>query len=132
MSPKPGTKVTLIAVSLVADAAEADNATTGSATSIEVETMEKKKGKVDSVKATPFKPPQTQEEKEEKNSWVEIELVDDNDEPVPGARYRVTLPDGSVDEGTLDAKGFARVAGFEPGACKVEFPDFDGEIWDKA
>jgi len=131
MSPKPGTKVTIIAVPSLADAAEADNAATGAATSIEVGTIEKTKGKVDSVKAPPFKPPETQEEKETKTSWIEIELVDEKDKPVAGVRYRITLPDGTASEGTLDLKGFARVEGFEPGSCKVTFPELDQDTWEK-
>jgi len=44
----------------------------------------------------------------------------------------VELPDGSVAEGTLDAKGFARLDGIPKGSCKVTFPNFDKEAWEKA
>ncbi len=80
----------------------------------------------------PHKPPQTPEEKERKTSWIEIELVDEDDNPVPGARYAVELPDGTTAAGTLDEKGFARVEGFDPGGCKVTFPDLDQDAWEKA
>ena len=33
---------------------------------------------------------------------------------------------------TLDNKGFARVAGFEPGQCKVSFPTLDQDAWTDA
>ena len=56
----------------------------------------------------------------------------EDDEPVPGEVYRVTLPDGKVAEGTLDEKGFARVEGIDPGTCKVTFPNLDQEAWEKA
>ena len=70
-------------------------------------------------------------QKQQKKSWIEIELVDEEDKPVPGEAYRITVPDGSVAEGTLDEKGFARVEGFEKGNCKVSFPNLDKESWHK-
>ena len=66
-----------------------------------------------------------------KPSWIEIELVDDKGKPVPGERYKVTLPDDSVKEGTLDDKGRARLDGCDPGTCKVTFPQLDGRSWTK-
>ena len=71
-------------------------------------------------------------EAEEKTSWIEIELVDEDDNPVPGERYRVELPDGSIAEGSLDENGFKRIEGIEPGSCKVSFPNLDEEAWEKA
>jgi type VI secretion system secreted protein VgrG len=69
---------------------------------------------------------------EESTSWIEIELVDEEDNPVPGERYQITLPDGSVARGTLDENGFARIDGIEPGTCQVTFPDFDQDAWEEA
>jgi hypothetical protein len=93
-------------------------------------------------KTKPHKPPPPEkakpeeeepEEEEKKTSWIEIELVGEDDGPVPGEKYRITLPDGeTVAEGTLDNKGLARVEGFEAGTCKVSFPDLDKEAWEKA
>ena len=75
----------------------------------------------------------TEEDKEKKKSWIEIELVDEEDNPVPGEKYRITLPDGkTLAEGRLDDKGFARVDGIDPGTCKITFPDLDKEAWEKA
>jgi len=81
----------------------------------------------------PHKPPPEDEEEEQqqKKSWIEIELVGEDDEPIPGERYRITLPDNSVASGTLDEKGFARVEGFEKGTCKICFPGLDKEAWEK-
>jgi type VI secretion system secreted protein VgrG len=84
------------------------------------------------TQVTPHKPPQTPEEKARKTSWIEIELVDEDKQPVPGERYRIELADGSTAEGTLDEKGFARVEGIEPGSCKITFPNLDQDAWEKA
>src|SRR5881227_2766391 len=72
-------------------------------------------------------------EAKKKPHWIEINLVDEEGQPVPGEPYVITLPDGStVADGTLDQKGFARVDGIDPGTCKVTFPNLDKEAWDKA
>jgi len=57
--------------------------------------------------------------------------VGEDDKPISGEKYRITLPDDRVAEGTLDARGFARVSGFEEGTCKVTFPDLDKEAWEE-
>ena len=67
-----------------------------------------------------------------KTTWVEISLVGEDGQPIPNEKYKVTLPDGSTEEGTLDANGVGRVEGFEKGACKVTFPDLDKDAWEKA
>ena len=65
-------------------------------------------------------------------SWIEIRLVDKTGKPVPGERYRIILPDGSVvAEGTLDSNGRARVDGIDPGSCKVTFPGLDADAWER-
>jgi hypothetical protein len=44
----------------------------------------------------------------------------------------VTLPDGTVHEGSLDHNGFARVDGIEnPGSCDITFPELDDGAWDR-
>ena len=68
---------------------------------------------------------------QDKKHWIEIELVDEDDNPVPGEAYRITLPDGTtVASGTLDHKGQARVDNIDPGTCKVTFPKLDQEAWE--
>ena len=60
-------------------------------------------------------------------TWIEIELVDLEGEPVPGARYWIQLTDGSIREGWLDHRGQARVDGLDPGMCEIRWPDHDEE-----
>jgi type VI secretion system secreted protein VgrG len=69
---------------------------------------------------------------EQSTSWIEIEMVDKDDKPVPGERYKITLPDGTTAEGTLDHQGFARVDGIDPGTCQITFPDLDQDAWERA
>ena len=139
-SGKAGTAVEPIAPNA---AEEADVADPGQVTQIKAEQRRTKTGKYGSTKAKPFKPPaedtaaaaaassaEEQAEEEKKTSWIEIELVGEDDKPIPGEKYRITLPDGKVDEGTLDQNGWSRVAGFKQGTCKISFPDLDQEAWE--
>lgn len=73
--------------------------------------------------------PRAASRSKEKRTWIEIELVDEEDKPIPGERYRIKLPDGSLREGTLDAGGLARVQGILPGTCQVSFPALDEDAW---
>ena len=62
-------------------------------------------------------------------TWIEIQLVDEQDRPVPSEQYSIELPDGLVRNGSLDAEGLARLDGLQPGTCKVTFPRLDGREW---
>ncbi len=62
-------------------------------------------------------------------TWIEITLVDETGEPLPGERFLLVLPDGSRRNGRLDDKGFARVEQIPAGVCDVSFPDIDGREW---
>jgi hypothetical protein len=64
-----------------------------------------------------------------KRTWVDIMLRDEHGVPIPNARYRLKLPDGTVIEGQLDAEGRARVHGVEPGSAQVSFPDHKANDW---
>lgn len=70
----------------------------------------------------------------EKKVWLEIVLLSDDEPPKPMelVKYKVELPDGSVREGQLDAKGMARFDGIDPGSAKVSFPGLHGPDWKKA
>ncbi|MBX9603682.1 MAG: hypothetical protein K2X35_21935 [Bryobacteraceae bacterium] len=64
-----------------------------------------------------------------KDTFIEIRLVDNQKKPVPKAKYRIQLPDSSILEGELDDDGVARVDHIVPGQCLVSFPEIDGREW---
>ena len=70
-------------------------------------------------------------EVEEKNSWIEIEMVDEADQPWAGEPYEIKTPSGKIRKGTLDAKGFAHISGLEPGTCQICFPYLDEAAWER-
>jgi type VI secretion system secreted protein VgrG len=130
MGKKSGKAGKAVSPAAPAKAEDADIADPGKVAEIKAEQLKTKSGKYGSQKVKPFKPPEDEEEKEAKKSWIEIELVNDIDEPVPGEVYEIELPDGSVASGTTDENGFARVEGFESGTCKIKFPNLDKEAWE--
>jgi type VI secretion system secreted protein VgrG len=125
-SPKSGNAGSAVPPAAPTAAFDADDANPGVVEQIKATQLQTKTGKYGSVQVKPYKPPQTQEEKEKKPHWIEIKLLDEDQNPVPGEQYRITLPDGeTVAEGTLDDKGSARVDGIDPGTCQVSFPNLD-------
>lgn len=55
--------------------------------------------------------------------WLEFELTDARDQPIPHQPYLVVDPSGAEFAGCLDEKGFARVAPVKAGQCRVHFPE---------
>jgi hypothetical protein len=132
MNKKSGKAGSVVSPADPAEAQDADVADPGKVEEIKADQRKTQAGKYGSAPLKPHKPPETDEEKAKKKSWIEIEMVDEEKNPVPGERYRITLADETVAEGTLDDKGFARVEGIEPGTCKITFPELDKEAWEKA
>jgi type VI secretion system secreted protein VgrG len=130
-SPKSGSAGSIVAPADPTAADDADKADPGEVEETKAEQKEKKQGKYGSTPVQPYKPP-TEEESKKKTSWVEIELVDEEGNPVTGEKYEITLPDGRVAKGTTNEKGLARIEGIDPGSCKVTFPDLDKDAWEKA
>lgn len=63
-------------------------------------------------------------------TWIEIELLDSDCEPLPNERFRVKMPDGVVREGRLNYLGKARVNDVDrSGNCLISFPDLDADAW---
>lgn len=65
-------------------------------------------------------------------TWVEVQLVDMDGNPMKSARYTIKLPDGSLQEGFLSREGIARYENIDPGMCEISFPDLDAEAWEPA
>ena len=128
-SPKSGKAGSAVSPAAPKDPHEADKADPGEMAKVKAEQKQSQTGKYGEPKEKPHK---KSNDDEEKKSWIEIELVDEEGNPVPGEAYKVTLPDGTVDSGTLDDKGLVRIDGIEPGTCKITFPNLDKDAWEKA
>jgi type VI secretion system secreted protein VgrG len=126
VNPRSGKAPKAVAPAAPKAAEDADSADPGEVEQAKAAQREKGEGKYG---ATPAKPHMAGED-DGKTSWIEIELVDEDDQPVPGEKYEINLPDGSVASGTLDEKGLARVEGIDPGTCRVTFPDLDKDAWE--
>jgi type VI secretion system secreted protein VgrG len=122
------------------EAQDADQADPGQMSEIQAEQKEQQTGKYGSTVLTPHNPSaaaaanvgadETSAADRKPKTWIEIKLVNKDGLPVPGEKYQVKLPDGTVAEGTLDSKGHARIDGVDPGSCEVTFPDMDETVWD--
>jgi len=76
-----------------------------------------------------------EEEDDEEKTWIGVELVDEEDNPVAGERYAITLPDGkTIAQGTTgpDGKATVRLRKDQAGTCKITFPKLDKDAWEKA
>jgi hypothetical protein len=72
------------------------------------------------------------EPKAPEKTWVEFRLVDQDGKPVGNVGYQVTLPDGEVFRGRLNAQGMVRFDRIDPGECQISFPEIDGGEWKAA
>ena len=65
--------------------------------------------------------------------WIEIELVGEDDAPIPHQPYEIRLPDGLLVQGALDERGLARIDRLPVGGeCRVRFPQLDRDAWQPA
>lgn len=62
-------------------------------------------------------------------SDIEVQLLDEDDEPITGIDVAITLPGGKVMTVTIGDEGFVRIEGIPGGTCKVSFPDLDQDAW---
>jgi hypothetical protein len=62
-------------------------------------------------------------------TWVAFKLIDKDGKPVPGAAYKVTLPDESIVTGTLNDAGEVQFDDIDPGQCQITFPEIDAKEW---
>jgi len=132
MNPKDGKAPSPVKPAAPGAVDDADAADPAEVAEAKADQIQQEKGKYGATPVKPHKPPQDEEEEEEKTAWIEIELVDEEDNPVPGEKYEITLPDDTVAKGTLDPSGFARVENILPGECKITFPELDKDAWERA
>ena len=117
---------------------DADDADPGKMAEIKTQQMQQQTGKYGAIQPAAFHPPAPSPAGSSSSppagaappkTWFEVKLEDVAGKPVAGEAYKVTLPDGTVSEGTLDDKGMARIEGIDPGSCKVTFPNMDKTVW---
>lgn len=129
MQTKSGKKISVVKPVKPEEVFEADDADPGKVEKAKAEQEKKQAGKYGKQPVAPYKPPGDDAADEKKTSWIEIEMIDEADDPVAGVKYEIKLPDGTVASGVLDNNGFARVDGIEPGQCEVGFPELDKDAW---
>ena len=61
--------------------------------------------------------------------WIEFQLVDQDNQPVPGEPFRVRLPDQSLVTGTLDNEGKVRFERLIAGQATICFTGMDEKEW---
>jgi hypothetical protein len=62
-------------------------------------------------------------------AFVEIDLKDQDGNPVANEWFKVEFPDGTVKEGRTDGSGHAWVPGPKEGSVKVSLPRLDKNDW---
>ena len=62
-------------------------------------------------------------------TFIVVELIGEDDKPIPGEAYEIRLPGGKIVSGTLDDRGSVRLDGIPAGTCMVSFPKLDKEAW---
>jgi uncharacterized Zn-binding protein involved in type VI secretion len=55
--------------------------------------------------------------------WIEFQLTDGDDNPIPNQPFVVVDPSGAEYPGQLDQNGFARVEPVKAGQCSINFPE---------
>ena len=120
-SPKNGTLCILKEPEAPVAADDADVADPGKDVMKKEDKSSGNKGKSDTDdKKTP---------KEEKSHWIGIKLEDHEGKSAAGARYKVTLSDGTVQSGSLNKDGKVELKPIPAGQCKISFPDIHGDEW---
>jgi hypothetical protein len=72
------------------------------------------------------------EEVVEKLEWIEVLIVDEDDQPLPNVAYKLVLPDGSSRVGKTNNLGIARYDRIPAGSCTFELTEMDAGAWKQA
>lgn len=62
-------------------------------------------------------------------TWIEIRLVDDEDQVLEMVPYLLTLSDGQVIRGRIDERRGILRNNLDPGVCRFTLPDLDQAAW---
>lgn len=89
-------------------------------------------GGVAEIERTPVDPPLHEAEEAEELTWIEVELVGEDDSPIAGERCRITHPDGRVAIRTTNSEGLIRMERIPAGTYRICFLDLDEEAWEPA
>lgn len=65
------------------------------------------------------------------DTWIEVLVVDDDDEPVAGVEYEIVLSDGRVRRGRTSEHGILRHEDMPPGSCKVKLLGVEAKGWER-
>lgn len=124
-SPKSGKACTSVGPTGPKAPTAADVANPGEVEEVKAEQRKTQSGKYGTAAVKPYTPPEGIE-----LTWIEVKLIGEDDRPIPGEPYRITLPDGSISSGTLDSDGLARIELIPEGDCKICFPRLDKDAWE--
>ena len=69
---------------------------------------------------------------EPSDTWIEVLVVDDANQPMAGVEYEIELSDGRVQRGRTSEHGILRYEDLPDGSCKVRLLSVDGRGWDVA
>ena len=71
-------------------------------------------------------------EVEEDTDWIEVQLVDSEDQPLAGVAYELELANGVVRRGRTNGDGLLRHDRIPSGTCMISLPQLHGEDWSLA
>lgn len=68
----------------------------------------------------------------EELAWIEVVVIDQDDEPVSGVEYEIKLSDGRVRRSRTNQHGVLRYEHIPAGQCEVSLVAIDAALWDMA
>ncbi|MDA8140074.1 MAG: type VI secretion system tip protein TssI/VgrG [Desulfobacteraceae bacterium] len=63
------------------------------------------------------------------SAWIEVQLLDDQDQPKAGEQFYITAANGKQYSGVTNAQGIGRVEKLPPGMCRLDFARLDKDLW---